>query len=400
MTNATPPSSRASRLLEDPQQRIRDHARAALQELGVDARQEYHGLIDLLAHPAAYARSAALLCLGEHFRADSPTACTAAPSAVALLSDEDCRVRYCAATFIQGFSAGRLQELLAPRGRATFGLGGTSVQGDLLRIGMVLTLDAEDYESLARVRKPSVDPNPAVRLAALVVLGRLPRPPFDLLCPLLQDADPGVREFAISVALRARDPRAIPHFEDALTDPNADVRGSAAHALGLVRPVSVSSLRKVANLLKDPEPIVRFWACLSLGLAGPAAAHVLAALLEALDDPDADVRGRVIHVVALLRPRSAAVALRLLNLFGDPDDHNGSQAEQAVSFLLREIDDPGTVEAALRQTCKDPDERVRDRARNVLRALSEGAFTFNYFSAVVQAFSGSESDGDEAPWQA
>jgi hypothetical protein len=83
---------------------------------------------------------------------------------------------------------------------------------------------------------------------------------------------------------------ALPSLIVATKDPDRDVRGWAAHAIGVMGPAAEPAIPALLTLVRDPEEGPRNASCSALGRIGPAAKPALPALREALKDPSSDVR--------------------------------------------------------------------------------------------------------------
>ncbi|MDE2491019.1 MAG: HEAT repeat domain-containing protein [Elusimicrobia bacterium] len=104
------------------------------------------------------------------------------------------------------------------------------------------------------------DPDPGVRLAALLGLGRIPGTAAESrLVKALSDPNPGVRQGAAFWLGQAAHAGAAADLGRALTqDRNSDVRLAAAEALSRLGTTAARrELRRGAN---DPDPRVRRWA--------------------------------------------------------------------------------------------------------------------------------------------
>jgi hypothetical protein len=113
------------------------------------------------------------------------------------------------------------------------------------------------------------------------------RTPMESLSGLLLDKDPEVREEAVDLLGESKDDRAISHLIGVLrSDENADVRASAADALGdLGYPAALDGL---IEALSDSDAMVRESAVDALAEIGGEQA--IQALVDTLADEDDDVR--------------------------------------------------------------------------------------------------------------
>lgn len=126
-----------------------------------------------------------------------------------------------------------------------------------------------------RMRRALRDGGPAMRWIAMNVLGLLRDPAASeaLGEALLRDPDPRLREAAAVALGRLANPLDIPRLCAALQDPEAAVRARVVEALGN-RPVPAAA-EALAPVLKDPVPRVRLNAIKALARLGPAGRRVL-----------------------------------------------------------------------------------------------------------------------------
>jgi len=114
-------------------------------------------------------------------------------------------------------------------------------------------------ENLTLLVDPLEDPDARIRQGAAKILAQLgpaAKPAVPELLHALQDPAAGVQE-AAQDALKRIGPDAVPALVEALAAPNADVRESAAWALGMMGPAAraaVASLRE--RSANDPSPRV------------------------------------------------------------------------------------------------------------------------------------------------
>ena len=119
-----------------------------------------------------------------------------------------------------------------------------------------------------------------VARAATVLQGQNHEGATDLLCRLAADADPGVREVAVT-GLGAAEVEAVADaIVPALTDPDMGVRAAAAGAVGALQPAD--GVQLLATLAADSSVYVR--AARASALAGLDAPEAVAPLLAVRDD--------------------------------------------------------------------------------------------------------------------
>jgi HEAT repeat protein len=132
---------------------------------------------------------------------------------------------------------------------------------------------------IAPASTASTDPVPAVRRAAVNLLG--------------------------TIAAVAADPAVAKPLVPALKDPDAQVRRSAAEALGwLVVPTKLDVSQPLAEAVKDSDPQVRAAALNALGTMGSRAAPAAATVVTAaLKDPEPVVRVAAANALGALQPK-------------------------------------------------------------------------------------------------
>ncbi|MEV6580529.1 fumarate reductase/succinate dehydrogenase flavoprotein subunit [Streptomyces sp. NPDC051582] len=272
---------------------------------------------------------------------------------------------------------------------------------------------AEESPDLAALRPYLGDPDPAVRAAAVAVLGEtVPTGTGPELAGRLGDADPAVRAAAaaalrellevlpgepeLAAALRAALPVADPAvrsaalealralrlgdaalYAESLADPDPEVRTHAVRALVSVdavpalaraaadpaREVRVAVAKGLAAvhspapdpldpLLADPDPLVRAAALAALAATGCPPAHAAGAV-AALADPAWQVRTGAATALSAAAPDAAVPALA-----GALKDENADVRKAAVLSLRAHRPHP-QARAALATAVSDPDADVR-----------------------------------------
>jgi HEAT repeat protein len=229
------------------------------------------------------------------------------------------------------------------------------------------------------------DPSPQVRIAAVRAVARIAGQPGNLLSPLAQDPDRGVRlKVAQHVATLPDPPARL-----LLNDPDLRVREAAARASGMRQVGALAVL-----LIDDPGVDVRRAAATALGGLGDT--RIAEVLVPGIEDPDAVVRAAVLRALVQLVMRGGAVR-RLRHELGSsrPERRRASvyalahlealEAAEDVMHLLYDADpdvrlalihtagslvpDP---ESLVRSLAEDRDAAVRGSAEVwLLRALRE-----------------------------
>ncbi|HEU4455006.1 MAG TPA: HEAT repeat domain-containing protein [Longimicrobium sp.] len=129
------------------------------------------------------------------------------------------------------------------------------------------------------------DPDACVRRTAARLLGRIRTPEAgDVLIAALRDNAPGPREAALLGIAHSEDRRAVGPLVDLLGDGDTEVRSGAAWALGHVG--SRDAVQPLLRAIRDEEPRVRRSVARALGrLEDAEAIPALAQLLSADGDP-------------------------------------------------------------------------------------------------------------------
>ena len=91
------------------------------------------------------------------------------------------------------------------------------------------------------------------------------------------------------------------HIED-LKDNDAEVRISAAAALGEIGPAAKAAVPNLIETLKDQNGRVRGSAARALGEIGPDAKAAVSSLIEALNDENSGVRADAAHALGRIGP--------------------------------------------------------------------------------------------------
>lgn len=240
----------------------------------------------------------------------------------------------------------------------------------------------------ARPRLARALEDPALRLGAVIALGRLPGGACDILAALLDDPDPAVRTAAAEGVARCPAPEVEAQIGDALDrERDGKVRHALVAALGAIGGPAAAT--RLAGLATDADPATRFAAVRALGRSG--APEALSPLLEALAEGDVPLQVAALEAIgelgdarggeALARRmdeperevrRAAAAALqqaappaaagRLREALGDPD----WRIRLAAARALARIAPPGVQQALERTREADPDPLVRQAAAQAL----------------------------------
>ena len=172
-------------------------------------------------------------------------------------------------------------------------------------------------------------------IRACLALGALAQGAVPALSSLLSDTTCSGEAASALAAIRSDKPVTV--LVRDLTDTNAQLRGEAAIRLGTLHDDAVSAVPALVARLQDNQPLVRAFAAYSLGRIHKRPALVLPALIEAAADTNALVRRFAVTAIGRFR----------------------SQAQNADRVLM--------------QSLRDPDESVRDAAREALKKIDPEA---------------------------
>ncbi len=232
--------------------------------------------------------------------------------------------------------------------------------------------------------------DPVVRQAALRRLAALPLSEKERYIPdlarLLRASDEYI---PIVLAFAKIGPPAVPTLRDLLTDPTHVVRGCAAEALAMIRPVARKDIASLHSMLKDNDKWVRqrvAESLLSAGAKDPEAELVSRDEWHYLQFRGAQPSGGIgdwIGSLALSDPRTTYNDISSLISVGDPavpsliqalkNQDSNIRAGAAEALQDMHVYRPD-IEAAFIQAINDPSQRVRDAARfSLLFTISEAA---------------------------
>lgn len=194
----------------------------------------------------------------------------------------------------------------------------------------------------------------------------------EILRPYLRQSHGSARE----MLARVLGELATPEMEEEIlllaADPLAEVRASAARALGVARPVA--ALELLGELVKDKEWFVRLRAVVALGSIEDA--RVIPILIEALCDENRYVRLRAAGALAQMGPRLEQIVGKVIETRDRFALHAIiSEIERAggIAHLFGAISDPNRREeatATLMHALKAGQEQVRNAGRGEPRLVT------------------------------
>ena len=173
-------------------------------------------------------------------------------------------------------------------------------------------------EAVTQLMKALEDKSENVRRSAAQALGKMDAAAADAADPVGQDQAGNAHKTSAS-SFGLGKVRSVPQLLTALEDPNdADVRRSAARALGKLGPAAAEAVPELVKALEDKDISVCGCASRALGQMGPAGAEPL---IKALEDQHQDINVRTTMVFDLgeMRPAVADVVLQLIRMLSDTD---------------------------------------------------------------------------------
>ncbi len=314
-TAVMPALPELSRLLRDPDARVRESAADAIGELRPPRPAVAAELRRLSRDPVDVVRAAALASLLKLGRAT--------PELVRALSVE------------LGAKTARA------RMTAVHALGGTRAAA------------RPALAQLARVAKSDADLE--LRRAALGAIGAIGKPSPEvvkLLSEALKERD--VKQAALAALAECAPRVAAAELEKALADTDAEVR---AEAIGGLASDAVERLvPQILRACKDPAPAVRLAAIQALRGAKRDRMRVVSALRAALRDEDSEVRDASLISLQVLGPAAAAALPDLIALLGQRDS-----AGLAAAALARQGARASAALPTLYGWTRSPDPKLRAR---------------------------------------
>jgi HEAT repeat protein len=311
-------------LLDHDDARVREAASAALGELGRRAKKSAFDLNGRLNDPDPAVRAAAAVSLGQL----GPRSAASVTDLVRVLGDEDDGVR-------------------------------DAASGALVRMGK---------EAVPNLVRALQNGNPIFVQSVVDTLGRIgPTAVPKLRDTLLEDRTPDIARGYAAMAMAQiadRDESVVPALTEALEEQSANVRMSAAEALGHAGELAVPATGKLIEIAIDSREsvLVREFAISALAKIAPGDAAVEEALTYAVSDGNARIYEAAIAALLRIdrwRLGAADIDARVVQLVSDLDSGSadaaealgliGDAAEAAVPSLIRalESDDPEMRATAL-----------------------------------------------------
>jgi HEAT repeat protein len=168
---------------------------------------------------------------------------------------------------------------------------------------------------------------------------------------LARDPDEALRLLAVDALVSARCPACVPELLRAFGDPSAKVRTRVAASInGWDNAGRREAVPYLARLLQAPEADVRETAASALGSIGREASGAVPALLAAMTDPVAGVRQAAVFGMGMLHAAAGPAVPALAKALRDPD----AQVRWAACASLWMIDTP----------CEEAIDPLLERARS------------------------------------
>lgn len=221
--------------------------------------------------------------------------------------------------------------------------------------------------AVAELRGGLKDPDPRIQAAAVAALGRLTAQPDALLPKLLALFDQtaatplGPLAYVAAEAVSHYGPRAVPLLQDAVRDPQPQVRRSAALTICLLGTEARDVVPALIEAFADADLDTRRPFLMNALLC--TREHALPALplmREFLDDEDFHTQYWACRVLAALGPHAAPAAPRLVELVGDGVTSVRRNAALALGQIGPAIGDSGLQ--VLIRALHDPSQIVREDA--------------------------------------
>lgn len=213
--------------------------------------------------------------------------------------------------------------------------------------------------------------NSSGAIANAVASGKIPRSAvagaIPILLQLLQDSDPGLRQYAAWTlgAIREQPLLCVPALTRSLDDPVASVQSASAKSLLNFGPAALGAVPKLTNLFASPDPNVRYIVAGALGAIGESSA--VPVLVSGVRDPSDVVRIWTVGALGSIGREPQVSVPALVAALKDSNDMVRSKAAEVLGAFGKEA--ASAVEALNKAAREDPDQRVRNMARQSLRRI-------------------------------
>jgi HEAT repeat protein len=178
------------------------------------------------------------------------------------------------------------------------------------------------------------DPEQQVRGVAAQAIGEL-APDAPGAVPALVKQFPDRDAIRAVARFKAAGAEAVGHLVPLLQSENVDTRRQAVRALGKIGEPARPHLAAIIALTEsDPEPGVQEQAAEALGDIGPSvAAEAIPVLVRALKHPNEKVRGDAVRALGQMGPAARGVLAEVRAILNDPDERARGFAKEAVKQI-------------------------------------------------------------------
>ena len=278
--------------LSDSNPEVRSNAAEALGKMGEVAKEAIPQLGEKLSDQDPRVRSSAAEALGEM----GEEAKQAIPQLIEKLSDQHPSVRSSAAEAL-GKMGPSAKETISQLTQMAF----SDSEGFVRSFAAIAlgNMGEAAKQAIPYLIKALSDPNPDIRSNAALTLAEMRQAEY-LNTPYYETEDlPGVDVMDLSIRDQEKGDRGwgfnnmqdaardtVPHLIKALSDPELNVRRSAAGALGTMGEATKEAIPHLIKALSDPDLEIRMNAAIALRNVGEAAKEALPELKKLLADPN------------------------------------------------------------------------------------------------------------------
>lgn len=195
---------------------------------------------------------------------------------------------------------------------------------------------------------------------------------LDTLVRLLSDPEPEVRDSAAwslgNIGYEAGS--TVPHLLDMLRNSTGRLRERAAIALGNIGVPGNPAIPDLIEMLDHPDPEVQDTAAYSLGRVGEGSERAARALADALEAPSDKLRKEAAESLALIGEVGRVAIPKLLAIVRSGKGREWGEVVNALEALEA---DPDQFAAALAANLSHEDKSVRTRSLEMLAGLGSAA---------------------------
>lgn len=211
-----------------------------------------------------------------------------------------------------------------------------------------------------------------VRRAAYDAAARFGPEAAPLFANALDDPAANIRITAARALWKAthKTDKILPVLLAALKDKEAGTRSAAAWALGEMGPAAAAAVPALAEEMNDPRPLQRVLAAFNLWKVEGKPEHVIPVFNRALEERDQETMANVFDLLRMMGHAAQGTTPALLKICNEPDNFYHVTA----LYTLHEVGaDPKVVLAAARRALGHPNPDVRGNAALLLSDLGPEA---------------------------